>query len=308
MVINMISKVSLIGLGSLGILYAEHLSKKLPKNDLRIIADENRIKRYQEDGIYCNDKLCDFNYVLPTVKVEPADLIIVCVKYLAIHDAIKSIKNHVGENTIIISVLNGIESEKDIAHVYGEKHLLYCVAQGMTASKVDNKMSYKHKGILCFGELDQIENSENVTRLKNFFDRVDMPYEINNQMAIKLWSKLTANVGINQTVAYYNATNKITQTDGEARNMMIDAMKEVILVANKEGVPLSKDEIDYWLNIIDKLNPSGMPSMAQDIKARRNSEVELFSGTIVRLAEKYNIEVPVNEKFYKYFKKLESTY
>lgn len=303
-----IKKVSVIGLGALGILYVEHLSEKMDFEDLRIIADQNRIDRYTKDGIYCNSKKCNFNYVTPETVVEPADLLIFAVKYTHLSEAIKATKHHIGENTIILSVLNGIESEKDIAAVYGEEHNLYCVAQGMTASKSGNKMNYKYKGLICFGELNEEHNTEKVERLKTFFDKIDMPYEINNQMAVKLWSKLMVNVGINQTIAYFKTTNRAVQKEGKERTMMINAMKEVLTIACKENVALTEEEIDYWLNIIDTLNPNGMPSMAQDVKEKRYSEVELFSGTIVRLGKKHNISVPVNNEFYRYFTELESEY
>ncbi|MDD2301397.1 MAG: 2-dehydropantoate 2-reductase, partial [Eubacteriales bacterium] len=41
-----IKTVSLIGLGSLGIMYAHHLSRRMPFEDLRIIAGTDRQKRY----------------------------------------------------------------------------------------------------------------------------------------------------------------------------------------------------------------------------------------------------------------------
>ena len=220
-----------------------------------------------------------------------------------LQEAIKAVEKHVGEDTIILSVLNGVVSEADIGEVYGDAHNLYCVAQGMTALKEGNQLTYKNKGIICFGELNAIENSEKVQQVKTFFDSVDMPYEINNQMQIKLWSKLLANVGINQTVAYYKTTNAAIQQTGEHRNLMIKAMEEVLLVAEKEKVKLSYKDIDYWLAIIDTLESDGMPSMAQDVKADRQTEVELFAGTIVKLAKKHGLDVPVNEMFHKHFVK-----
>lgn len=303
-----IEKVSIIGLGALGVLYGEHLSKVIPFEDLRIIVDEKRKHKYEEEGVYCNGNKCNLNFVLAEDIVEPADLLIFAVKYIHLEEAIKSVKHHVGENTIILSVLNGIVSEIDIAKVYGAEHNLYCVAQGMTATKVDNQVTYRQKGIICFGELNQDTNSPKVNRLKDFFDRVEMPYEINNQMSLKLWSKLMVNVGINQTVGYYNATNLIVQKPGPERELMLAAMKEVLKLANCEGINLGEDEIDYWLNIIDELEPEGKPSMAQDVSARRYTEIDLFGGTIVNLGKKHGIETPVNQMFYEHYTKLEKTY
>ncbi|WP_320046684.1 ketopantoate reductase family protein [uncultured Ilyobacter sp.] len=303
-----IKKVSIIGLGALGVMYAEHLSHKMEFEDLRIVADQKRIDRYKKEGIYCNGKRCQFNYVAPDEVVETADLLIVAVKYNHLQEAIETVRHHVGDNTIILSVLNGIQSERDIAKVYGEEHNLYCVAQGMTAAKVGNQMTYKHKGMLCFGELNENRNTEKVECLKRFFNKVEMPYEINNKMAIKLWSKLMINVGVNQTVAYFGGTNQTIQKEGLEREMMIAAMKEVQMVAKQEGIILEDKEIDYWLEIMDGLNPVGMPSMAQDVKAKRYSEIELFAGTIVRLGKKHNLSVPVNTEFYRYFNELEAGY
>lgn len=303
-----IKRVSIIGLGSLGILYGEHFSRNMDYENLMIVADQGRINRYRSEGIFCNGEECNFNYVTPEENVEAADLIIFAVKYPNIQEAIKMAKNHVGENTIILSVLNGIESEKDIANVYGEKHNLYCIAYGMTASKVGNQVNYLNKGIIEFGELNEKNNSDKVERLKKFFDLVKLPYEVNNNMEVKLWSKLMCNVGLNQTVAYYNSKNKCIQSDSSEREMMIGAMKEVMRVAEKEGVSLKQDELTYWLDVFNNLNPEGMPSMAQDVKAKRYSEVELFSGTVVRLGAKHNVDVPINTKFYNYFSKLEESY
>lgn len=296
-----IKNVSLIGLGALGILYSDHFAKTMDYENFRVIVDAERLNRYTKDGIYCNDKKCEFNYVTPDMDVEPADLIIFAVKYMNLDEAIKSVSKHIGKDTIILSVLNGIVSETDIGNVYGHEHNLYCVAQGMTALKEGNKMKSTNKGILCFGELNEEDNSEKVSRVKEFFDLIEMPYEINNQMAKKLWSKLMINVGINQTVAYYQTTNSSVLRDGEERSLMIEAMEEVIKVANLEGVDLSYEDIKYWLKILDTLNPDGMPSMAQDVKARRATEVELFAGTMVKLGEKHNLELPVNQMFYKHF-------
>lgn len=60
-----IKTVSIIGLGALGILFGNHLSKKMTKENLRIIASMDRIKRYENNHMYCNGEVCMFNYVTP---------------------------------------------------------------------------------------------------------------------------------------------------------------------------------------------------------------------------------------------------
>jgi len=303
-----IKNVSIIGLGALGVMYAHHLSRYMPEGRLRIIASQNRIQRYTEEGLYCNEELCHFNYVTPQTAVEPADLLIFAVKYTHLETAIKDAAKHVGPETIILSMLNGVVSERDIGAVYGDEKNLYTVAQGMDAVKIGNKMLYKDMGLICFGERDEPDSSAKVEAVKAFFDQMAIPCEINNQMGLKLWSKLMLNVGINQAVAYHRGTIAEVQHDGPARDMMLGAMEETMRVAQAEGINLTQEDIDYWLSNIDGLNPDGLPSMAQDVQAGRYSEVELFAGTIIRLAAKHGIQVPVNQMFYDWITDLERNY
>ncbi len=75
-----------------------------------------------------------------------------------------------------------------------------------------------------------------------------------------------------------------------------------------EGVNIRKEDFDEYIELIDNMNPDGMPSMRQDGLAHRRSEVELFSGTLIALADKHKINIPVNKKIYEIVKKKEKEY
>lgn len=106
-----------------------------------------------------------------------------------------------------------------------------------------------------------------------------------------------ANVGLNQVTALTDpGTYSVVQKEGPARASMIAAMREVQAVAEAEGVHLGEQDMDYWLGVIDRLNPLGKTSMRQDAEAGRRTEVELFAGTVLRLGRKHGIDVPVNER------------
>lgn len=303
-----IEKVSIIGLGALGIMYAHHLSERMPAENLRIVADEGRIQRYEREGIYCNGQLCQFNYVTPEKVCEPADLILFTVKFTHLAEAIEAVKHHVGKNTILLSALNGITSEEHIGEAYGPEKVVYCVAQGMDALREANKVTYEHKGILCIGEKEPGIISPKVKRLASFFDEVDLPYEIETNMQKRMWGKFMLNVGVNQTVAVHRSNFGAVQREGPEREMMIAAMQEVLTLSEKEGINLTQADIDYWLEILSTLNPLGKPSMAQDVEAERATEVELFAGTVIALGKKHGVPTPVNEELYRRIKEIEAEY
>jgi len=303
-----IQKVSIIGLGALGILIGNHLAKGMPKEDLRIVADRDRTNRYQQEGVYCNGQRCEFHYVSPDEVVEAADLLIFTVKYGGLNDAIQAVRNHVGDNTVIISAINGISSEEIIGQAYGMDKMLYSTAQGMDAVKVGNRLTYAHMGTLCFGDREPGSISSKTKQLARFFERVEFPYEVATDMQKRLWGKFMLNVGVNQTMAVYEGNYGTVQREGEARDTMIAAMREVIALAEKEGILLTEEDLNYWLSILGTLSPEGKPSMRQDMEARRYSEVELFSGTVLALARKHHLPTPVNQKLYDRITAIERQY
>ena len=298
-------KVALIGLGAMGVLYSDLLHRAL-QDDFFVIADEKRIGRYEAEGVYCNGQRCQFPY-RSAAAAEPVDLLLVTVKFGGLQAAMAEAAPFVREGTVILSLLNGISSEQLLQQAFPQAHVLYCIAQGMDAVKDGNQASYLHKGLLVLGEGDG-RDSEALQAVARLFDRAEIPYAVSDAVRRKLWSKLMLNTGINQVVMVYEGTYATVQQPGEARDLMTAAMREVMQVANAEGIDLNEDDVQGWLQIADGLNPDGMPSMRQDGLAKRYSEVELFSGTIVPLAQQHHIAVPVCTMLYQRIKEIEATY
>lgn len=303
-----IRKVSIIGLGALGVLFGNHLSRKMPKEDLRIIADKDRIAKYEKEHVYCNGERCEFNYLSPEELCEPADLVIFAVKYSGLKDAVEAVKSQVGEHTIIISVMNGIASEAIIGQTYGMDKIVYTVAQGMDAVKVGNKLTCGHMGMLVFGELEPGVMSQKVKDVEEFFKKTGVPYQVVTDINKSLWGKFMLNVGTNQTAAVYKSNYREIQKEGPVRDTVIAAMREVMALSEKEGINLTEEDLKYWLGVLDNLSPEGKTSMLQDVEARRYSEVELFAGTVLELGKKHGVPAPVNQDLYDRIKLIEGQY
>ena len=75
-----IRKISIIGSGTLGIMYGRFLSKHLPAGNVRFIADENLIETYRNTSIICNGSPCRFTFV-PFGADDPADLVIFAMRF-----------------------------------------------------------------------------------------------------------------------------------------------------------------------------------------------------------------------------------
>lgn len=306
MSIKEINKVSIIGMGALGLLYGSHIVKHLGMEAVDFIMNDKRLKKYEDQKIYCNEEEIRFQLTKDS-EAEPADLLIVAVKCTGLKEAITSMKRCIGPDTIILSVLNGISSEKVIGSHYGMDKVIYTVAQGMDAMKFNHKLQYTHIGELHLGIVDK-RQQDRLNRVISFFDRIKLPYVVEEDILHRLWSKFMLNVGVNQTCMVYDTSYAGALAIGEPNRTMISAMREVIAIANAEGIKLSEADLNQYIDIIGKLNPEGTPSMGQDRINRKQSEVESFAGTVIEIAKKHKLYVPTNEFLYRRVKEIEQEY
>nr|AGU67967.1 2-dehydropantoate 2-reductase [Herpetomonas muscarum] len=287
---------AIIGLGALGVMFGNQMQRSLG-SAFHIIVDAERQATYATRRVTCNGDSCLFKYITPQEAAAPIDLIIFGTKYNGLQTAIETARPFVGEDTIVMSILNGIASEEMLADAYGKDKVLYAIAHGMDARRVGGDVEYTNMGCIEFGEGDG-SDSARVHAVAAFLDSAGVPTKTTTGIQNLFWGKLMTNVGINQTVTAYEVSYRDVQRPGEARDTMIAAMREVVAISQKNGVNLTESDLQKWLSILDKLDPDSYPSMRQDALARRETEVEMFAGTIMRLGKQYGVPTPVNERLY----------
>lgn len=304
-----IERVTIIGMGALGILYGNHFATKLGNDKVTFLADKKRIESYRKKEISCNNVPCNFSFHDVNTSGEAAQFLVIAVKYTTLLSAIEMVRSFVNEDTIIISVLNGITSEELIEEHLGKGIVIPCVAQGMDAVKNKGQVTYSHMGTLCLGTMKDTGEQQNAFQsITDFFNTVQLPYTVEPDMMRRLWGKWMLNVGLNQTIMIWEGTYATVQVPGEARERMIAAMREVLELAKLEQIPITEADLEEYLALTDSLSPGGMPSMRQDGLARRYSEVDMFAGTVIEKAKKHGIQVPVNQEFYRRIQEIEHNY
>ena len=300
-----IKTVGLIGLGAVGALYAERMLAS--GADIRVIVDEDRKNRYSREGVYVNGKRVDFPYVTPK-DASPVDLLLIVTKEGGLLSAMETASGFVGEDTLMISLLNGVTSEGIVAGRFGAANVLYSVAQGMDAVKEGNRLTYVHPGRIVLGEREAGEISARVQMVADYLNVHGVVCTPVGDMVRRQWGKLMLNVGLNQACMVFECDYGGVQQPGRPRETMLGAMREAQKIAALEGFAISEAEFDEWVALLDSFSPEGKPSMRQDGEAHRKSEVELFAGTMVRLGKKHGVALPVNAWLYDRVKEMESAY
>lgn len=302
-----IQQVGMIGRGAVGTLFGHLMQETIGKENFHFIVGEDRYPTYTKTPFYLNDKKCDFLYVCPSEKVIPLDLLFIVVKGPLLKESLEIVKPYIKEDTVILTLLNGIVSEQIVEDTLGKGVVIHSIAQMMDAVKEGNHVHYTKTGEIVLGCIDEKKHKAMLT-VQSFLDGVGIPNHIAKDIINEQWSKLMLNCGINQICAVYDVPYGACQKPGELRDMLIQTMEEVKMIATLEKVKLAENEIETWLARLDQLSADSMPSMRQDRLAKRISEVDFFSKTIMDLAKKHNVAVPINTYLYEKIKEIESQY
>ena len=304
---NEIKNVVIIGMGALGLLFGQRISENLGGDNLCYLMDQERKKRHEADKYTVNGKRVSFRMVSPDEITEKADLIIVATKYSGLYAAREQMLPAVSPDTIIVSLLNGISSEDILAERYPRKQILDCIAIGMDAVRDGTSLIYQNTGKWQIGS-SQGGQEKQLKALEEFLKKSRIPYEACPDIQKAMWNKFMINVGINQTCMVYETNYGGATAEGSrAYSDMEGAMREVILIAQAEGIHLTGEDYEKDIALLRSLDPKLYPSMRQDAIAKRPSEVELFAGTVLRIARRHGIDTPVNERYYRIIKEMESS-
>lgn len=291
---NEIKNVLICGIGAIGSIYADKISKYNNEN-LRILVDKNRLEKYRKNPKIFNGKELKLNYILPDNKDFKADLIVIATKYDGLFDSIKNIENFAKEDTIILSLLNGVTSENYLAEKYGWKHIIHSYFIGHSAMREGNKITFDGTGDIVFGVQDStITDKNDEILLKNYFDKVRISYKIPEDIKRSMWLKFMLNVSSNQLSAILHLTFGQMQKSEKIKNMLKKIMLEVIEIAKVQGVNNTDTILEDAFKSLDKMCPEGKTSMLQDVEAGRKTEVEMFAGAVIEMGKKFNIPTPYN--------------
>jgi 2-dehydropantoate 2-reductase len=292
--VNEIKNVAVLGAGAVGAFYASKFFDAEALSTV-LVAREPRYDRLKAEGLVINGKHYSISVVHPDEATPPADLIIVALKSHTLPEAVHDLKNLVGDQTTIISVMNGLDSEEYLGSVYGMDKLLYAIAVAIDALREGNSVTFTNPGKVIFGEADNSHLSERVRRVQAAFERAGVVSETPTDMIRMLWWKFMVNVGINQASAAMRAPYGVFQSSPDAQALMETLMREVLVLAQRVGVNLGEQDLDQWHAVLKTLSPKGKTSMLQDIEAGRKTEVEIFAGKVVQLGQSYGIPTPANQ-------------
>ena len=297
-----IKSVALLGAGAVGSYLIWGLSQR---NDIRfgVVAEGDRAARLQQHGCTINDTVYHPAVWSPQ-EAHDVDLLIVALKYGSLAGAMDTIRAVVGPHTTVMSLMNGVDSEDLISDAVGSEHVLHSLIKVASRRTADGCRFNPESTIgMIFGELPAPFDSERVQAIRALFDSTGLHYRCTEFIREEIWSKFRLNVCNNLPQAILGAGVGCYQDSTHMAAIREGLRAELEAIAAAKGIDLNKADAESGHGCA--VPPTARYSTLQDLDAGRHTEIDMFSGALMRMGKELGIPTPYNEFTYHMIKALE---
>ncbi|HEV7390553.1 MAG TPA: 2-dehydropantoate 2-reductase [Burkholderiales bacterium] len=336
-------RIAVVGTGALGGYVGGYLAKNGQDVTLIDMWPENieaiRSRGLELDGVtpeekftVKNAKTMHLTEVQSLSKQKPIDIAFVSVKSYDTEWATMLIKPYLAPDGYVVSLQNCVNEEK-IASIVGWGKTLGIIASVISVEMHDAarirrtaaKGGEKHT-VFRIGEVHGVV-TKRVSELVEMFKVIDSARGTTNLWGER-WSKLSQNGMRNGVSALTGLTSPQCDLNPAVRRFAIKLGGEAVRVADALGFQLEKiggvkpellalaaegngdamAEVEEHMTARAKENPRGdmqRPSMAQDMRKGRRTEIDFMNGFIVDKGKMLGIPTPSHEKLVELVRKLE---
>jgi 2-dehydropantoate 2-reductase len=288
---------ALIGLGAVGTVYGRRLHEAYGPS-FAVIAGGERGAALRSRGAFLNGQAFYPRVVSPAQAEFQPDLLLVAVKNYQLSEAMEDIAPLVGENTVLLPLLNGITARDKLLERFPRNRVFYGYSIFIDAIRTADGVFNTADGIVRFGDAENTAPAPEVLAAREYLEAAGIKTEVCADMVAAVWKKWMLNLGCNQVSAVTGARYGELMHIEDNRILFHLAMMEAIALAGASGIALSEDDALAFENTMLTFSPESKTSMLQDIEAGRRTEADYFGGTAVLLGERLGVPTPVNLVLY----------
>jgi len=268
--------IVIFGAGAIGSLFGALLSKS---NNVLLIGRKPHVTTIQKKGLIIEGK----------THLD--------VKILAAYDteaAILQARKIISDNTIVLSLQNGLDNiDKISKHLSSKRIIAGVTTHGAFFSK-PGVIKHTGKGMTILGGLNG-KKTNVIDSIVKLFNQTGIDTTESKNILKEIWSKAIINSSINPLTAIFQCKNGYL-----IENPLLEKLVEIICeestsIANAEGVDLSYSEMLNKTKEVIKNTSDNYSSMLQSIKKRKKTEIESINGKLVEIGKKHNISTMINQ-------------
>ena len=301
-------RMTIVGVGGVGGVLAGPLLRKYG-GAVSLVARGARAEHLRQNGLSLRSDLYGtFTAPAPTVVESPEELgvqdfVLVCVKNDALPKVLEQIRPIVGEHTIVVPVMNGVTAMDVTKNGLSAGTGLGCVIYTVSSAGADYSITQKGK----FTYLVLEDAGEGSRRLQEIFTEAGIECRLSGDIKTAIWNKYVFNCAYN-TMTASDSTDAAGLKAEPLRSDFAAIISEAMAVGTAAGAAFEEGMLDKEMHRLDKTLDSSTSSLSRDFDARRAGEMEVFSGELVRMAERFGIDTPVMQRYYEKLLALAKTF
>jgi 2-dehydropantoate 2-reductase len=307
-----IERVCVVGGGVIGSLYAGHLARIV---DVSVLTRrEEHSRALVADGLRISGK-SDFtapvHATADPVELPAFDLGIIATKATQLEDAAAALAGRFSGATMM-TIQNGLGAE-DLVRAHGDWRLLSAVTFMSGVRHADTHVEYELDTETWLGPFADTASYEQAQEVEALLVASGLRARAFPDLRPAQWSKLIFNATVNAVAALTDLPHVgafAAQTNAtDLGNLVRDLMEEGKAVAAAADVPLHEDPWEMNVEAVrrgETLAAEGhyahVPSMLEDVRAGRPTEIDFITGALVREAAKHGVPVPLHTAMYRLVK------
>ena len=294
-------EIAIVGAGVLGTIFGSLFAEKGFKVTLIEVLEE-RVRLIDKEGLWLQWPDGERTHCRISITSDPGslgvkDLVMVAVKGYHTRSAIESAMPMVGDDTLILSVQNGLGNLETIAETAGPERVIGGITahSGMPVSMNEVRYVGGLGPLLVIGPYDGISRPGFENMVKQF-QGVGLDVHTTTDINSVIWKKLIANVSTNVVAALTGLTGGTAVKHDPSVNIIRELSLELAKVARAKGIdfPELDDPLDFSLKAFASTKDNRV-SMLQDVEAGRPTEIGNLNEVIVSEGKRFNIPTPYNE-------------
>ena len=294
-------KFLIFGAGGIGGYFGAKLLNAV--EDVWFIARGKHLQAMKLHGLRVNS--AQEKLAVPSQKISgsiadagKADVVLFCVKSYDTESAARQLASALREDSIIISLQNGIDNEAKIQQntstgtVYGGVAYIYST---ITAPGEITRFEGPTK--IVFGPLDNRPNKQS-TKIHESFKKAGINADLSLNIEQELWKKFIFITGASGVTALTRLTLGELLENPETRVLIRAAMQETYSIARARNISLEPNLIDTFFDTLGKFKNDTRSSLYYDLANGKPMEVEALAGTVVRMGEQLGVPTPIQRTIY----------
>ena len=310
------------GTGSIGIAMAAML--RSAGANVSLLARGATRNAILADGVHKTGLFGDLDFAADDFTVSddygafPAasfDYILICAKTMAnaaIAEGLAQHRDILKPTGKLVIIQNGWGNDREYRKYFDKEQV--CSARIITGFQRLNPNTSKvtvYTDPMLLGNLYGLDTAP-LQPLAEAITRGGLPCECTDDVGKALWAKMIYNCTLNPLGAIVGVHYGALSENEHSLAIMNDTMDELFAVMRAAGYSTYWPDADsYRKDFYAKLLPDTYnhnSSTLQDIRAKRPTEIETLTGTILQLAKEHGVPVPVNTMLYRLIKTLEANY